>query len=135
MNEKEKTVHADEFEGNRTNSTTVNNGQHYYTGNSNDFQNLALRALVKIVELLESLHGEIHLQREASEKTVSELKKIAVSLEHIEGDLLAKNDLLSEMSGDVEGIHSCTSVCRAMTIRISNGLQAVFPKFKDSFKV
>ena len=135
MSEEKKTVHADEFEGNRTNSTAVNNGHPHYTGKNAELLNLVLRALVKTVDLLESMHGEIHLQREAQEQEVIELKKIAVSLERIDGDLLAKNDLLDRMSSDLEGTHSCASVCRAMLIRIPNGLQAVFPKFKDSFKV
>lgn len=131
MNEKEKTVHADEFEGNRTNSS---NEQTYYTGNSNDFQNLALRALVKIVESLESLHGEFHLMREAEEKQAVHLKRLADIVERADGHILECNEFLDQISRDINGTYSATSVCRAETIRISNGLQAALPHYLDGAK-
>ena len=132
MTEKEKTAYADELAGNRINSSSEHP---YYTGDNTEFHNLVLRAMAKGVELLESIHGEIHLMREAEEKQAEQMKRLADVAERTAGDNLVKNELLSDISRNTEGAYRCTSVCQAMAIRISNGLQAIFPKFKDSFKV
>lgn len=131
MTEKEKTVHADEFEGNRINSSSEHP---YYTGDNTEFHNLVLRAMAKGVELLESIHGEIHLMREAEEKQAVQMKRLVDVVERIEGDHLVDNELLSGILHNAEGIYSASSVCRSQTIRICNGLQAALPGYLDGVK-
>lgn len=87
-----------------------------------------LRGLAKLVEEIQSLHGEMTLTRQAQEKQAEQTKRIADSLDRIQGDALTKNEILSELSRDVYGCHSHLAPMDSEVHRIVNGFQDLFPE-------
>lgn len=94
-----------------------------------------LRGIGAVVKELQGIRGEISLTREAVEKLARQMSRTADNTEKMEGYNLEQKEILNDIRAHTEGTHSCASVSRMMTIRISDGLQAIFPKYKDSFKV
>lgn len=96
--------------------------------------NTLVRGVAKVVTELQSIHGELTLTRQAQEKQAEQTKRLADSQERLHGDVMLMNERLTDILRNVEGTYSATSVCRALTIRISNGLQAALPSYLDGAK-
>lgn len=83
-----------------------------------------IRGIAKQVELSETLIGEIRLARQAQEKQAEQTKRIADNLERLQATADVKNEMVSEISYHVYGIHGNTAVLQPEVSRIVNGIKA-----------
>lgn len=82
-----------------------------------------IRGIAKLVELAETLVSEAKLNREANEKIACELKRLADKLERIQSTADVRNELVSDISHHVSGMHGNTAVLQPEVSRIVNGLK------------
>lgn len=126
MIENKKTAHADELEGNRTNSS---NEQTYYTG----FENLMIRAASKIVECIQGLNGEMRLCREELTKQTTLLKVIADNGKKENDYMVACSELLADIRKNTYECDAHLAPTEAEMHRVVNGLKSIYPE--GNFKV
>ena len=84
---------------------------------------IVFRGIAKVVEEIQSLHGETHISREADEKLVLQAKRIADSLERIEGAILITNEYLGDLSRRTENSEGHLAVIQTECSRIEYGLK------------
>lgn len=87
-----------------------------------------IRGIAKLVELIETLIGEMKLNREAAEKTAKQMKRVADIFQQYENDCFTKNELLSETAKDVNHIRGHLGAIQPEIHRIVNGCKADHPE-------